>query len=57
MIKIKVTTTVVNRWGKKYIAKDWVIEVSNEDLAYFEWFAKVEVKKTIIKKTKDEDNK
>ena len=57
MAKIKVTTSVINRWGKKYIAKDWVIEVSNEDLVHFEWFKKVEEKKVTPKKIKDEDNK
>ena len=57
MAKIKVTTEVINRWGKRYIAKDGIIEVSNEDLIHFDWFAKVETKKVITKKVKNEDNK
>lgn len=55
MPKIKVTQAVINRWGKRYIAKDWVIEVSNEELEFFDWFKKVEVKKPTPKKIKDED--
>ena len=57
MAKIKVTTEVINRGGKKYIAKDGIIEVLNEDLIHFDWFAKIEAKKVTPKKTKNEDNK
>lgn len=57
MVKIKVTAAVVNRGTKRYIAKDWVIEVSTEDVKYFDWFSKVEVKKVTTKKTKYEGNK
>lgn len=57
MVKIKVTQEVVNRWGKRYIAENWVIDVSEQDLIYFDWFAKVESKKINTKKTKDESNK
>ena len=57
MAKIKVTTAVVNRWGKRYIAKDWIIEVDDKDLNFFDGFARVEAKKVTPKKTKDEDNK
>lgn len=53
MAKIKVTTDVVNRGGKKYIAKDWIIEVKDEDLIDFEWFKKVEAPK----KPKNDNNK
>ena len=57
MSKIKVTTAVVNRGGKRYVAKDWVIEVSDADLNFFDGFNRVEVKKNTPKKIKDEDNK
>ena len=57
MPKIKVTTAVVNRGGKRYVAKDWVIEVSNEDMNHFDGFKKPEVKKITPKKIKNEDNK
>jgi len=57
MPKIKVTQAVVNRWGKRYIAKDWVIEVAIEDMESFDWFAKFETKKITPKKVKDEDIK
>lgn len=55
MPKIKVTQAVINRGGKRYVAKDWVIEVSNEDLNFFDWFARVVAKKITPKKIKDED--
>lgn len=35
MPKIKVSQQVVNRWGKKYIAVDWCIDVETEDMIYF----------------------
>ena len=57
MAKIKVTTSVVNRWGKRYVAKDGIIEVSDADLNFFDGFARVETKKVTPKKTKNEDNK
>ena len=57
MPKIKVTQDIVNRWGKRYIANDWVIEVANEDMGNFDWFEKVETKKITPKKVKDEDIK
>ncbi len=57
MAKIKVTTAVVNRGGKRYVAKDGVIEVADADLNFFDGFARVETKKVTPKKTKDEDNK
>ncbi len=55
MVKIKVTAEVVNRWGKRYIAKDWIIEVSETDVVNFDGFARVE--KVVTKKTKNENNK
>lgn len=57
MPKIKVTQAVVNRGGKRYVAKDWVIEVAIEDMENFDWFAKFETKKVTPKKTKNEDIK
>ena len=57
MAKIKVTQAVVNRWGKRYVSKDWVIEVLEQDVIHFEGFKKVESKKVTPKNTKDEDNK
>lgn len=57
MTKIKVTNQVVNRWGKRYIAKDWVIEVTIDDLVHFDWFSKVESKKIITKQKSNENSK
>ena len=36
MTKIKVTADVVNRGGKRYIAKDGFIEVDEQDMVFFE---------------------
>lgn len=58
MIKLKVTASVVNRWGKKYIAKNGVIEVMEEDICHFEGFKRVAPTKTNTKttnKVKNED--
>lgn len=57
MAKIKVTQEVINRGGKRYIAENGVIEVLEEDLVHFDWFAKFETKKVKPKKNKDEDKK
>lgn len=53
MHKFRVSTLVVNRGGKKFFAKDGVIEVSSEDAKHFEGFEEIKT----AKKTKDEDNK
>lgn len=53
MVKFKTSNEVVNRGGKKYIAKDWVIEVDEKDIEHFDWFTKVEAPK----KTKNENTK
>lgn len=50
MAKIKVTTAVVNRGGKRYISENGIIEVLEQDLSHFDWFAKVEDKKPAPKK-------
>lgn len=34
-MRVQVTQEVVNRWGKRYIAQDWYIEVASEDLIHF----------------------
>lgn len=57
MAKIKVTAPVINRAGKRYIAKDWIIEVDEKDLKEFKWFEQVKAKKVITKKPKNENNK
>ena len=57
MVKIKVQAQIVNRGGKRYIAKDGIIEVSNEDMINFDGFKKVETKKIVTKKTTNESYK
>lgn len=56
-MKFKTKRMVVNRGGKKYIAVKWEIEVANENIKYFDWFEKVEVKKVTPKQPKNEDIK
>jgi len=57
MVKFKVTQAIVNRGGKRYIAKDWIVEVAQEDVKSFEGFKKAEVKNVTPKVIKDEDKK
>lgn len=57
MVKIKVTTEVINRGGKSYIAKDWLIDVEVQDMEHFDGFAKLETKKVTPKKTKNDNKK
>ena len=57
MVKIKVTTEVINRGGKSYIAKDWLIDVEVQDMEHFDGFAKFETKKVTPKKTKNDNKK
>ena len=56
MAKIKVTAEIINRWWKRYVAKDWIIEVNDNDLEDFKGFDRVE-NKVAPKKTKNESNK
>ncbi len=44
MVKLKTSNEVVNRGGKRYIAKDGFIEVDEQDMVFFEWFETVETK-------------
>ena len=52
MVKFKTKYEQVNRGGKKYFSKDWVIEVDEKDVEHFEGFTKVEQPKK-----KNESNK
>lgn len=58
MARIKVTQEVVNRGGKRYVAVDGYIEVSEEDIIFFDGF-KVDTPKVEInpKKKKNENIK
>lgn len=54
MVKFKTKYEQVNRGGKKYFAKDGVIEVDEKDVEHFDWFQKLESPKP---KKKNESNK
>ena len=57
MPKIKVTTEVINRGGKRYIAKDWLIDVEVQDMEHFDGFTQFQTKKITPKKPKNENTK
>jgi len=54
-MKFATKNEVVNRGGKRFTAKDGVIEVTGEDAKILEQAGFTEIKEP--KKTKDEDNK
>ena len=57
MPNIKVTAKVVNRWGKSYVAKDWVITVEIQDMEHFKGFDVVAEIQIAPKPSTDESKK